>query len=214
MRGINKLSVGSWKLAVKKRLFLIILVVLQVNCIKHLTPEEYISLANTRTGPFCIVKEFETFYYELYYRPTEYFYAQSIINKDGMDSAAVYNTYNKGYYFVLRIVSKDSASIEQKLLYEDFRKKKDMSMLLYTFREYATIEQNGEEIECGQAMIDKSWGMHNDFSVLFAFSRKRDKGSVVHIKKSVLHIKDFGLGTGTVEFNLPRFGNRTLEIKS
>ena len=209
MRGISKLPVYRKKFTVKiLKISFISFFLINTYCQKNVTPEEYIKLANERTGPFCIVKEFETFDFELYYRPTEYFMAQSIINKNGMYPVSVLNTYDKGYYFVLKIVSKDSTNIERKLLSYKDKNKAQNELLLFNIKDYATLGNGEIEIKCSQSMVDRNWGMHTDISLLLAFTKTDETGKEIDFNKSRLTLRDFGLITGTVIFPLDKFDKK------
>ena len=81
--------------------------------------------------------------------------------------------------------------------------------MLFDFKTYVTLEANGKSNLCIQSIMDKNWGMHKHLSALMVFSKKDINGKPITLTNTKLKIKDFGLNTGTVFFDLAQLNLNT-----
>lgn len=175
--------------------------------------QEFVKRAQDRHGGYCIARTDMRYDFELYYRPWRYFAAQALCFDSTSSIEQIRQTYNRAYYFMLKLSSLDSLNIEQELFLKDPFHKTEAAQLLFTMGNYVTFLPSGtnDTIPCMQATIEQNWGMHNDMAMLLVFART-DTTPRGDFPKGIIRIRDFGLKTATLDFDLGEIKNRAYTL--
>lgn len=194
-----------------KQYITLLLLALLVGCTKIMPSEEYIRVSNTLDGPLSVQVEQGGYAFSCFYRPTDFFVAQTALFEKRSPrevQTQVNEKYGSGTYFIVSINS-ETLNPNMQLFGQSFSGGESMN-LLYGLSPNFTLVSNVDTVKCEVVTINRSWGNSEEVSLLLLFPKIPEKSK---IKKYQLKIQDFGLGCGTVMVPLKKINPTKIALK-